>query len=262
MERLTKVKQKKIKKELVKMETTKTYDQEVVWKKAHEIYPGTFITFEGSDGSGKDTILKKLVNDSEYNIYDLIKRKQIDKKIVISEEPGGTKFGEKIKKAILDHYENKISPLAELFAYLSSRNQHWFEKIKPELENGNIVISSRYADSSLIYQGIARGVNKKYIEWSNNFVDLLNYFACDGIMPDLTIYLRISPEEAMLRIKDKKKDRLEEEGIEFQEKVIKAYENVLIHNISRVRIVDASKNQEEVLRESYRIIEDFIEKTI
>ncbi|RKZ35131.1 dTMP kinase [bacterium] len=169
---------------------------------------GIFITFEGIDGSGKSTQAKYLQTFLESN--------QID--VIMTREPGGTKVAEKIRQILLDKQNIELSGRAELLLYLASRAQHTVEIIEPALNDGKWVISDRFTDSSIAYQGCARGLGMEMTK-------KLSLFATGGIKPDLTFYLDISPQRASerLNIQGKTLDRLEVEQQEFYDMVRQGY---------------------------------------
>ncbi|MCX5782537.1 MAG: dTMP kinase, partial [Elusimicrobia bacterium] len=167
---------------------------------------GIFITFEGIDGCGKSTQSKL--------IYDYLKKN--GHKVVYTREPGGTKFAEYIRNILLNP-KNQISPLAELFLYESGRAEHVKRTILPAIKSKSIIICDRFFDATIAYQGYGRGLDIKMIE-------KLNYFASQGIIPDLTILLDISASEGLKRVKKlKKNDRMEKEKISFYNKVRRGY---------------------------------------
>ncbi len=169
---------------------------------------GLFIIFEGPEGAGKSTQAKLL--------YDYLRNKGYD--VVLTREPGGTKVAEMVRKIILSP-KIEISPMAELLLYEAARAQHIEEVIKPSLQKNKIVISDRFADASIVYQGYARGLGIK-------FVEKLNKLVVKNITPDITFVLDISPKKGLRRIKLNRKtsfDRLEQESIEFHKKIREGY---------------------------------------
>ena len=162
---------------------------------------GYLITFEGIDGCGKTTqaeLLYKHLIDSGCSSH-------------IFREPGGTVVGEKIRSILLDSANNDMEPLAELFLYLAARVQITHRRIRPALENGDIVIMDRYSDSTVAYQGFARNIGR-------DVTQRLNGIATFGIVPDLTFIIDCTPEIALLRFSGRP-DRLESEGVSFMYRV-------------------------------------------
>ena len=161
---------------------------------------GLFITFEGTDGSGKSTQLNLAANYLKDRGLEFIQTR----------DPGGTVLGCKIREILLK-YDGNIFPNCELFLYLADRAQHIEEKILPALNAGKIVLCDRYVDSTVAYQGYARGLDIEQIMELNNIV-------AKSLMPDLTFVFNVSRETAMQRI-GSKKDRLESEAEDFHKKV-------------------------------------------
>jgi len=188
---------------------------------------GKFIVIEGIDGCGKttqiDELSKWLPNSG------LIKK---GSKLITTREPGGSLLGEKLRKLILDK-KNKPSPLAELLLYSADRAEHISKIISPALNNNDWVISDRFSDSTLAYQGYGRGINLETIKNIESIV-------CQGQYPDLTFFLEISPEESILRRKHEIPDRIESEGFKFLEKVNKGFK--LIAKQKNWKVISASQN--------------------
>lgn len=166
-----------------------------------------FIVFDGPEGGGKSTQARLL--------YEHLKKKGYD--VVLTREPGGTKMAEMVRKIILSP-RLKITPMAELLLYEAARAQHIAEVIAPSLDKNKIVISDRFMDASVVYQGYARGLGIK-------FVETLNRLVVGNITPDITFILDIHPNEGLSRIKSRAKtfDRLEKENIEFHLKIREGY---------------------------------------
>ena len=192
-----------------------------------------FISFEGIDKSGKTTQAKLLADF-------LVDR---NCSVVLTKEPGGTALGEKIKKIILE--DRRVDPLTELFLYLADRAQHVQEVIKPALKQGKIVISDRYIDASLAYQGYGRGL-------SIELIDKLNKKATGGIEPDITFLLDLEPEKAFLRTK--KVDRIERENLSFHKRVREGYLEIARASPQRMRVVRADMSSVEI----HKIIKNVI----
>ncbi|MDD3013376.1 MAG: dTMP kinase [Candidatus Gastranaerophilales bacterium] len=200
---------------------------------------GFFITFEGADGSGKTTQIKML---EEY----LVTQK---KDFIITRDPGGTKLGSKLREILLT-YDGKIAPFCELFLYLADRAQHVDEVIMPALNNGKMVLCDRYIDSTLAYQGYARGLNIDEIINLNNLVT-------HSLIPDLTLLFDIETGIAMKRIGDKK-DRLESEAAHFHEKVRFGYLDLAKKDPQRIKVIDASMSIDDVYNQVIEIIKQFV----
>ena len=162
---------------------------------------GLFITFEGIDGSGKSTqaiLLKNRFSQMHYPV-------------VLTKEPGGTALGEKIRKILLNE---DMNPLSEFLLFASDRREHIEKVIRPSLLDGKIVISDRFTDSSLVYQGFGRGV-------SLNFIKQVHQYILEGLKPDLTFVIDVPIAVGIERIH--KKDRIEKEGIDFLKRIRKGY---------------------------------------
>ncbi len=199
---------------------------------------GFFVSLEGTEGSGKTTQIKLL--------SDYLNKKKM--KFIITQEPGSTKISDKIKEILMDPEYKNMHYLTELFLYIASRIQHVHEVIAPALSKGNIVICDRYLDSTVAYQCYGRGVNRKLI-------DNLNRIATFNLKPDLTFIIDIPVEQGLERAKKIKKkfsegngDRLEQEKIEFHNRVWKGYKKIAISNPKRVRIIDGTNSKEEVFK--------------
>ncbi|MFN3550323.1 MAG: dTMP kinase [Endomicrobiia bacterium] len=199
---------------------------------------GLFIVFEGPEGSGKSTQAKLLCKYLKNKNYD----------VVLTREPGGTKVAEMIREILL-HKNIKISPLTELLLYESARAQHIQEIIKPALLKGKIVISDRFSDASLVYQGYARGLGMKFVKKINDIVVSDTY-------PDITFILDVNPDEGLVRIKNrtKKFDRLENENIEFHKKIRQGYLNLAKNKKKFYLISTQGKCPKEVHKEIIKVL--------
>lgn len=198
---------------------------------------GRFFVLEGPDGSGKSTqveLLKEYLQEKGY-------------KCIITREPGGTVIGEKIRNLILDPDHKEMSDVTEMLLYAASRAQLMKEVVGPAIENGIMVLSDRFVDSSIVYQGIARNLG---IET----VDQINRPGIGEYKPDKVLYLDISEEEGIKRKKAQKKlDRLEQESLDFHHMVSEGYRKVLSDRSDVIRI-DAEGSVE--------VIQDTIRKEI
>lgn len=191
---------------------------------------GKFITFEGTDGSGKTTQIKL--------IEEYIREKGYE--VVLSREPGGTKVSEMIRDLVLDPANTEIVPLTEMILYAASRAQHVAQVIKPAVEAGKIVICDRFVDSSYAYQGCGRGVDLK-------IVADVNRVAINGMSPDITFFLDIDPETAIKRrISSTGADRIEQEKIEFHRLVYDGYKKMSLLFPDRIKTIDANKSIKEI----------------
>ena len=201
-----------------------------------------FITIEGPEGSGKSSVTKKVAERLEKEGYD----------IVFTREPGGTDISEQIRHIILDKNNTKMDPMTEAMLYAASRRQHLVEKVWPLSKEGKIVISDRYLDSSLAYQGGARGLGIDNILQLNNF-------ATEGSFPDLTLLFDIDPRIGLKRIAanaNREVNRLDLEKIEFHDSVRKTFLSLANRFKDRYVIIDASKPFDEVVEDTYIAIKN------
>lgn len=191
---------------------------------------GIFITFEGTDGSGKTTQIKLVEEYFKVKGYE----------VVLSREPGGTKVSELIRDLVLDPANTEIVPLTEMILYAASRAQHVAQVIKPAVEAGKIVICDRFVDSSYAYQGCGRGVDLK-------IVADVNRVAIDGMSPDITFFLDIDPEIAIKRrINATGADRIEQEKMDFHRRVYDGYKKMASLFPDRIKTIDANKSITEI----------------
>lgn len=205
-----------------------------------------FITFEGPDGSGKSTLIKK--------ISDYLLDKNID--FIETREPGGTDISEKIRDLLLDKSNKEMSSRAEALLYAASRAQHVDELIRPSLENGKIVLSDRFVLSSLAYQGAGRalGIDK---------IQEINDFATDSINPDIIFFLKINPETTLNRKRAMDTvDRLEMEAVSFHEKVYQGYLEILekFKDSDNLHIIDATQSKDKVYEDVIKILNRYLQE--
>jgi len=196
---------------------------------------GKFITFEGGEGSGKTTTLSRI---SAY--FD---RHSIP--YMLTREPGGITIAEKIREVILDTKHTEMDARTEALLYAAARRQHLVEKVRPALDAGTLVLCDRFVDSSLAYQGYARGLGMDEV-WS------INQFAIDSLMPDVTFYLDIEPEVGLSRIAaslDREVNRLDMENIDFHHKVREGYHIIAARNPERVVIINADQSPSQVMND-------------
>ncbi len=201
-----------------------------------------FITFEGNDGCGKTTISSM--------VYETLKAEGYN--VIFTREPGGIKIAEQIRGIILDVNNTEMDGRCEALLYAAARRQHLIEKVIPALEAGTIVLCDRFIDSSLAYQGVARGLGI-------DEVYEINAFAIDHHMPDATIFLKVEPEVGMARIAERtEKDRLDEEGEKFHRLVAQGYEEVIARYPNRIHIVDAQQSIQEVYENTLRLVKELV----
>jgi len=194
-----------------------------------------FVSFEGADGSGKSTQAELLRAALAAEGRD----------VVLTREPGGTDLGERIRTLVLDGPE--MTPWAEAALFAASRAQHAEEVIRPALRRGADVVCDRYIDSSLAYQGIARGLGV-------DAVLQLNLAVTGGLLPDVTFLLLVDPDVAAGR--QVQPDRLEREGTELQAKVDAAYRELAERFPERIVTIDATESPDAMAREVYERLRD------
>lgn len=203
---------------------------------------GKFITFEGNDGCGKTTISNRIYEQLLSEGYD----------VIMTREPGGIDIAEQIRKVILNPKNTAMDARCEALLYAAARRQHLVEKVIPALQAGKLVICDRFIDSSLAYQGVARGLGI-------DEVYKINEFAIDHAMPDATILLRIDPEIGLARIASRQqKDRLDKESIKFHQLVAQGYDEVVERYSNRIHVIDASQNKKAVYQATYQVIKDLV----
>ncbi len=205
---------------------------------------GIFLSIEGTDGSGKSTQIAKIISYLQ----------EKGKDVVLTREPGGTPISEQIREMLLDTANAKMTPLTEMLLYAAARAQHVQEKILPALAEGKIVLSDRYVDSSIAYQAYGRGLGE--------CVKTVNEIATGGLLPDLTIFLDLSPQEGILR-KSKEEnhqmDRLEQEQAAFHERVYEGYLAACADAKNRVVRIDANKDVETVFSQIQAAVEQCLD---
>ena len=202
---------------------------------------GALITFEGVEGSGKTTQMMRLERWL----------RQQGRKIELTREPDGTRLGVAVR-ALFKRPGVQPKPLVEVFLFMAARQQHVAEKIRPWLDRGRIVLSDRYADATVAYQGYGRGVDLDLIRE-------LNARATSGVMPDLTLLFDLDPAEGMRRVRtrDRRLDNFEREKLVFHRRVRRGYLEILRAEPKRVRLVRAARPPDVVETEVRAIVEEF-----
>ena len=214
--------------------------------------PGTFITFEGIDGSGKSTQLRLLGNFLRANGYDAL----------LTREPGGTTLGLRLRAALLDAME-EVDPLTELLVFAADRAQHVRRVLRPALAAGRVVISDRYADATVAYQGAGRGFGPELIA---QIVQL----ATEGLKPELTLLFDVSIAESTSRTTRRStsktststapRDRLDIENADFHSRVRDAYLQIALAEPERVKLIDTSGPVEQTHERVKQIIVPFLQR--
>lgn len=204
-----------------------------------------FITFEGPEGAGKTTVIQKITERLE----------QENIKVLSTREPGGIEIAEKIRAVILDPEHTAMDEHTEALLYAAARSQHYFEKVRPALDAGKLVICDRFIDSSLAYQGYARGIGV-------DEVLAINEFAIGKKLPDITILFDLAPEVGLARIQangEREVNRLDVESLAFHQKVREGYGLLVKRYPERIKVVNAEQSVEQVIEDVWSIITDVIQ---
>ncbi|MGV3024777.1 dTMP kinase [Clostridium thermobutyricum] len=205
---------------------------------------GLFVAFEGGEGSGKSTIIEK--------IY--IWLRESGHECILTREPGGIKISEKIRAVILDKENTEMDGRTEALLYAAARRQHLVEKVIPAINSGKIVLCDRFVDSSLAYQGYARGLGI-------DEVFEINKFAINDCMPNISILFDINPEIGLERIRknsSREVNRLDLEKIDFHNKVREGYTKIYENNKDRMIKINAEQSIDQVFEEVKRIFLDLL----
>ncbi|WP_078378410.1 dTMP kinase [Sutcliffiella halmapala] len=189
---------------------------------------GLFITFEGPEGAGKTSVIQKIATELASENYP----------VLLTREPGGIKISEQIRSVILDCNNTEMDARTEALLYAAARRQHLVERVFPAIKENKIVLCDRFIDSSLAYQGYARGIGVEEVL-------SINEFATEKQMPSLTIYFDVDPEEGLKRIAANNKreiNRLDQEKVDFHYKVKEGYDKVIEKYQDRFLVIDASRD--------------------
>ncbi len=201
---------------------------------------GIFVSIEGIDGSGKTTLREELIAYFEMKT-----------EVVGIREPGGTEVSEKIRGLLLDISNHSMVPRTEALLYAAARSQVVEELIEPALADGKMVIADRYLDSTIAYQGYGRGLDLQFLEQ-------LNILCTGGLLPDLTLLLDLDPGLARSRVSFRKMDRMEGEGLFFQERVRRGYLDLFARQPERIRLLDASMSREVLFEQAIAMISEMV----
>ncbi|MAJ50748.1 MAG: dTMP kinase [Flammeovirgaceae bacterium] len=202
---------------------------------------GKLITFEGIDGSGKSTQIKKLES----------RLKKLKINYITYREPGGTSLSEKIRQILLDKENMELSYISEGLLFAAARAQLVKEKIRPDLDSGKVVICDRFIDSTIAYQGYGRELDvQKLVS--------INEIATEGLIPDITFLLDIKPENAFKRIDSTEIDRMESVGIKFFKKIRKGYFQIIKDSPERFFLINADQSELLIENEINEIIDEVI----
>ncbi|WP_205703349.1 dTMP kinase [Jeotgalibacillus sp. S-D1] len=205
---------------------------------------GKFITVEGPEGAGKTTVIKNIEMDLLRLGYD----------VLLTREPGGIDIAEKIRHIILNPSHTTMDSRTEALLYAAARRQHLIEKVLPALEDNKVVICDRFIDSSLAYQGYARGLGIDEV-WS------INQFAIGDMMPDCTLFFDINPAAGLMRIaqnEGREVNRLDLEGNSFHERVYEGYQQLIQRFPERIKVIDASRSIQDVEKQVLAVITGII----
>ena len=205
---------------------------------------GKFVTFEGPEGSGKTSVIQR--------VFDHFAA--LGGPVLKTREPGGSRIAEKIRDILLDNGNTEMDPRTEALLFAASRRQHLAEKVLPALAEGKLVLCDRFLDSSLAYQGVARGLGI-------DEVFSINRFAIGNLLPDLTIFVNVRPEVGLARIAANhrtKVDRLDNETVEFHHRLYEGYLELMKRYPDRIRPVDGEAPIDEVAKAAVALIEKIL----
>lgn len=213
---------------------------------------GTFITFEGIEGSGKSTQISLLRDHLT----------AAGRRVVLTREPGGTPIGDQVRKVLLDPANKALDPTAELLLYAASRAQHLHEVILPALDAGAVVLCDRFSDATLAYQGYGRGLSVPVIQELDRIVT-------GGLRPDLTILFDIDARTGLGRARGRNADRglhgearFENEDIEFHTRVRDGYYLLADREPGRIRLVNGARTPKEVQADVRKLVDEMLVKRI
>jgi dTMP kinase len=209
--------------------------------------PGLFITFEGMDGSGKSTQMRRLA----------ARLRSMGRTVIETVEPGGPPIAMKIRRILLDSANQELSPSAELLLYFASRAQNVDQVIRPALERGDIVLSDRFTDSSLVYQGCGRGLGA-------DAVRALERVACRGLKPDLTVLVDVDAEASLARARARNQaephceTRMDDQSLDFHREVHRAYHALAQAEPGRVKVVNGRAGIDDIEREVWSVVSAYV----
>ena len=206
---------------------------------------GKFITFEGTDGSGKTSIIQRVSNHFA----------NLGFSVLVTREPGGIRISEKIRDILLDKSHTEMDARTEALLFAASRRQHLVEKIIPALQEGTLILCDRFVDSSLVYQGIARGLGV-------DEVFAINQFAIENTLPDLTVFIDVRPEVGLARVfknSGREINRLDLETTDFHHRIYEGYKSLMKRFPDRIKAVNGEGTIDEVSADVIALIAKYIE---
>jgi dTMP kinase len=202
---------------------------------------GQLIVFEGGEGAGKTTQIKRLIPWLKSRLGE-------ETPILLTREPGGTLLGSQIRELLLNTHKEEIENLTELLLYAADRAQHVEEYLKPHLQKGAIILCDRYCDSTIAYQGYGRGFDL-------NLIKQLNQIATGGLESDLTFWLDVDIEKGLQRVKRRGEcDRLEKAELGFHQRIREGFAAIAKANPHRVIPIDGNKSEDEVYQQIQSIL--------
>lgn len=207
------------------------------------MHKGLLITFEGGEGAGKSTLIEK--------VYTFLKERFAN--VIKTRAPGGTEFGQTLRNLLLSKEKLSLDERAELFLFLADRAQHVKEVIFPALANNAFVLCDRFHDSTIAYQGAARGFGEE-------FVENLCLFSSQNLQSDLTLYLDLDPTFGLERVQKSRSgtDRMEEQHVDFHQKVREGFQKIAKADLKRFRIIDARQSPEMVFQQAIKLIDELL----
>ncbi len=199
-----------------------------------------FITFEGPEGSGKTSVIKE--------VEKALKTQGID--VCVTREPGGVALSERIRSLLLDYVDEAMDAKTEAMLFAASRRQHVVEVIQPALAKNQVVLCDRYIDSSLAYQGVARGLGIEEVY-------ALNLFAIEELIPDITLFIDVKPDVGLARVRSNQRemDRLDLETVNFHQKVYEGYLQLAELEPERIKVINGEQPIEDVVKDALKAIQ-------
>jgi len=207
---------------------------------------GTFVTFEGGEGSGKSTHIEHIV----------ARLRKEGQSVILAREPGGTELGERIRHVLqYDKQSVSMTPETELLLFCASRAQLVREVILPAIKRGQIAICDRFFDSTTVYQGVGRQLDPKKVA-------AINAFAIDGCLPDLTLVIDLDPRVGLERVRGRELfDRMENQSLRFYQRVRRGYLDLAKREPKRVKVIDGSQSIETISNQIWELIQNVLHRS-